>query len=128
MEIELIYCQFMERKCSSDLEKMENNTSNSVSSEKKPSLGSILASEETRPTEKASTFVNHAEITWHKQRREWTGDINQRAPKVAKDPVISWSMTYEDLLMTGEPFPQSIPLSEMVDFLVDIWNDEGLYD
>ncbi|KAK9153892.1 hypothetical protein Sjap_001372 [Stephania japonica] len=110
MEIELIYCQFMERKCSSDLEKMESNTSNSV------------------PSEKASPFVNHAEITWHKQRKDWIGDINHRAPKVAKEPVISWSMTYEDLLTTGEPFPQSIPLSEMVDFLVDIWNDEGLYD
>ncbi|CAH2064097.1 unnamed protein product [Thlaspi arvense] len=40
----------------------------------------------------------------------------------------SWSTTYEDLLSTHEPFSESIPLPEMVDFLVDIWYDEGLYD
>ncbi|RVW39108.1 hypothetical protein CK203_084118 [Vitis vinifera] len=37
-------------------------------------------------------------------------------------------MTYEDLLSTNEPFSEPIPLTEMVDFLVDIWQDEGLYD
>ncbi|KAE9445828.1 hypothetical protein C3L33_22279, partial [Rhododendron williamsianum] len=61
----------------------------------------------------------------------------------------SWSTTYEDLLCNDEPFPEAIPLSvrisnththtlhpsfdlrnlqEMVDFLVDIWQDDGLYD
>ncbi|CAA2984319.1 Hypothetical predicted protein, partial [Olea europaea subsp. europaea] len=39
-----------------------------------------------------------------------------------------WSMTYEDLLSTNDPFSEPIPLPEMVDFLVDIWHDEGLFD
>ncbi|KAA3481613.1 zinc finger protein [Gossypium australe] len=40
----------------------------------------------------------------------------------------SWSTTYEELLSTNEPFSEPIPLPEMVDFLVDIWHDDGLYD
>ncbi|KAG6733939.1 hypothetical protein I3842_01G247800 [Carya illinoinensis] len=40
----------------------------------------------------------------------------------------SWNASYESLLGSNKPFPQSIPLVEMVDFLVDIWEQEGLYD
>ncbi|KAH9614385.1 hypothetical protein KSS87_011930 [Heliosperma pusillum] len=40
----------------------------------------------------------------------------------------SWNATYGNLLGTNKPFPQPIPLPEMVDFLVDVWEQEGLYD
>jgi len=40
----------------------------------------------------------------------------------------SWNASYESLLGNNKPFPQPIPLAEMVDFLVDIWEQEGLYD
>ncbi|KAE9460276.1 hypothetical protein C3L33_07820, partial [Rhododendron williamsianum] len=53
----------------------------------------------------------------------------------------SWNASYENLLGTSKPFPQPIPLAvscqsrldsiqwqEMVEFLVDIWELEGLYD
>ncbi|OWM71030.1 hypothetical protein CDL15_Pgr002670 [Punica granatum] len=40
----------------------------------------------------------------------------------------NWNATYEGLLGTNKPFPQPIPLSEMVDFLVDVWKQEGFYD
>ncbi|KAG6596487.1 hypothetical protein SDJN03_09667, partial [Cucurbita argyrosperma subsp. sororia] len=76
-----------------------------------------------------TAFVNHAEIAWHEQRREWVGDRFenvQRAPPM--EPILSWTTTYEDLLLTAEPFQQPIPLAEMVDFLVDIWHEDGLYD
>ncbi|PPD87761.1 hypothetical protein GOBAR_DD15305 [Gossypium barbadense] len=39
-----------------------------------------------------------------------------------------WNATYENLLGSNKPFPQPIPLSEMIDFLVDVWEQEGLYD
>ncbi|KAG5574762.1 hypothetical protein H5410_054896 [Solanum commersonii] len=39
-----------------------------------------------------------------------------------------WTTTYEELLSTTDPFSERIPLTEMVDFLVDIWHDEGLFD
>ncbi|XP_004309586.1 PREDICTED: uncharacterized protein LOC101294816, partial [Fragaria vesca subsp. vesca] len=69
---------------------------------------------------------SRAAIDWHESRRKWVGD--QRLQRKAKDPIISWSTTYEDLLSTNECYPEPIPLTEMVDFLVDIWHDEGLFD
>ncbi|KAK4252959.1 hypothetical protein QN277_010806 [Acacia crassicarpa] len=75
-----------------------------------------------------SSFVNHAAIAWQEERRKWVGDKSQHLPRLAKDPVISWSTSYEELLSTNEPFAESIPLSEMVDFLVDIWHDDGHFD
>ncbi|KAK8467624.1 hypothetical protein PHAVU_007G099500 [Phaseolus vulgaris] len=76
-----------------------------------------------------STFVNHAAIAWHEDRRKWIGDRSQHPPKIAKDQIISWSTSYEELLSTNEPFAEAIPLPEMVDFLVDIWlEDEGFFD
>ncbi|KAF7811692.1 DUF4050 family protein [Senna tora] len=75
-----------------------------------------------------SSFVNHAAIAWHEERRKWVGDKSQHPPRMAKEPIISWSTSYEELLSTNEPFAEPIPLPEMVDFLVDIWNDDGLFD
>ncbi|KAL6958744.1 hypothetical protein U1Q18_052668 [Sarracenia purpurea var. burkii] len=95
---------------------LEGPTSNNEVNESKDNIAS------------SSTFVNHAAIAWQQNRREWLGDQSQRLKRTPKDPIISWSTTYEDLLCTHEPFPEHIPLSEMVDFLVDIWDDEGLYD
>ncbi|PVH66585.1 hypothetical protein PAHAL_1G287600 [Panicum hallii] len=39
-----------------------------------------------------------------------------------------WNATYESLLGSNKPFSQPIPLGEMVDLLVDAWEQEGLYD
>lgn len=30
--------------------------------------------------------------------------------------------------MTSAPFDQPVPLAEMIDFLVDVWDEDGLYD
>ncbi|KAI3778337.1 hypothetical protein L2E82_07559 [Cichorium intybus] len=77
-----------------------------------------------------SVFINHGLIAWNENRRKWIGDQSQRSRRelTPEDPVISWSTTYEDLLSNNDRFPEPIPLPEMVDFLVDIWLDEGLYD
>ncbi|KAG5537558.1 hypothetical protein RHGRI_024872 [Rhododendron griersonianum] len=40
----------------------------------------------------------------------------------------NWNATYESLLGSSKPFSQPVPLAEMVDFLVDIWEQEGMYD
>ncbi|KAJ4972213.1 hypothetical protein NE237_005312 [Protea cynaroides] len=110
---------------------MANNGSNSHSHEEQSSGVYTFSSEEKKPMDEGvntSTFVNQAAIAWHEKRKQWIGDQSQKSQRVAKDPVISWSTTYDELLSTNEPFTQSIPLSEMVDFLVDIWHEEGLYD
>ncbi|KAL7109724.1 hypothetical protein ACP275_06G193400 [Erythranthe tilingii] len=90
-----------------------------------PSNESKRAAENSTST---SQFVNHAAIAWDESRRKWAGDLSPRSQKMPTDPIISWSTTYEDLLSNHDPFPKPIPLSEMVDFLVDIWHDEGLFD
>ncbi|XP_059666036.1 uncharacterized protein LOC132311905 [Cornus florida] len=104
---------------------------NSHTNEKQPLDDLSSANEAKKSTEtsvSASLFVNHAEIAWQESRRKWIGDQTQKSGRVPKDPIISWSMTYEGLLSTNKPFPEPIPLAEMVDFLVDIWHDDGLYD
>ncbi|KAL9463199.1 hypothetical protein AB3S75_001077 [Citrus x aurantiifolia] len=90
-----------------------------------------------------SEFVNHGFLLWNQTRQRWIGNKKAenrthqvREPKlnthclclVKKFWLCSWNATYESLLGSNKPFPQPIPLSEMVDFLVDIWEQEGMYD
>lgn len=72
---------------------------------------------------------NYGRILWEQTRQEWT-EIRSLRPKVkqVREPVLSWNAAYESLLGSNKPFSQPIPLHEMVDFLVDIWEQEGLYD
>lgn len=72
-------------------------------------------------------FVNHAELAWHQKRTEWVGDQSKKLQRPPKGSIISQTMTYKDLLLSREPFQQPIPLSEMVSFLDEIWDQEGLY-
>jgi len=103
--------------------------------EKKPFEGFVVPSNDAKkPAENNSitpVFVNHAANAWHENRRKWIGEVHQRPNRIdsiEKEPIISWSTTYEDLLSTNEPCRERIPLSEIVDFLVDIWLDEGLFE
>ncbi|KAJ7571596.1 hypothetical protein O6H91_01G168000 [Diphasiastrum complanatum] len=73
-------------------------------------------------------FINNAQILWHEKRKEWVGNRPLQRPQRSHEPLISWGATYNDLLTTSRPFTQPIPLPEMVDFLVDVWEQEGLYD
>uniref|UniRef100_M1BAQ8 Gag1-like clamp domain-containing protein n=1 Tax=Solanum tuberosum TaxID=4113 RepID=M1BAQ8_SOLTU len=67
-------------------------------------------------------------ILWSKTRQEWIGNRTPQKHTPARESKLSFDASYETLLGTNKPFPQSIPLSEMVDFLVDVWEQEGLYD
>merc|ERR1739848_517555 len=89
-----------------------------------PVSGWVRARLRVRP---ASPFDNVALDQWEKARRAWTA----KPPgykKPHKRPVLSVDVTYEELLMSNKPFVQTISLQEMVDFLVDCWEQEGLYD
>ncbi|KAK1256652.1 hypothetical protein QJS04_geneDACA005663 [Acorus gramineus] len=76
-----------------------------------------------------SEFVNHGLLLWNQTRQQWVGNKKRenRAQQV-QEPRLSWNATYDSLLGTNKPFPQPIPLSEMIDFLVDVWEQEGMYD
>lgn len=74
-------------------------------------------------------FVNQGFLLWNQNRLQWTGGrMATDQPCQTKEPKISLSATYDSLLGNKEQFRQSIPLSEMVEFLVDIWEEEGFYD
>ncbi|KAJ7970478.1 Zinc finger protein [Quillaja saponaria] len=110
---------------------MEVNSGRSYSNGKQNLKHPRSANEGKKNAEKDTmtpVFVNHAAIAWHESRKKWVGDKSQRSPRMAKDSIISWSTAYEDLLSSNEPFAEPISLPEMVDFLVDIWYDEGLFD
>ncbi|CAI9100796.1 OLC1v1037974C2 [Oldenlandia corymbosa var. corymbosa] len=75
-----------------------------------------------------SEFVNHGFLLWNQGRIHWTANKMPERHKQAEEPILSWNASYESLLGTNKRFPQPIPLAEMVDFLVDTWEQEGLYD
>ncbi|KAK1411748.1 hypothetical protein QVD17_32450 [Tagetes erecta] len=73
-------------------------------------------------------FVNHGLLLWNQTRQQWIGDKGSGHRKKAREPAISWNATYDNLLGSNKPFPKPIHLPEMVNFLVDVWEEEGLYD
>ncbi|KNA18651.1 hypothetical protein SOVF_068880 isoform A [Spinacia oleracea] len=79
-------------------------------------------------TSNPSEFVNNGLLLWNQLRQQWVGDRKSRNQPKMREPKLNWNATYETLLGTNKPFPQQIPLPEMVDFLVDVWEQEGLYD
>lgn len=112
---------------------MENYTRDSRSSRR--SLSSISATNQSLDTtpgcntdSNGTAFVNHAVMMWNEQRKEWTGSRPRLRPVCSNNPVISTTSTYENLLGSSRPFPQPVPLPEMVKFLVDVWEQDGLYD
>ena len=72
-------------------------------------------------------FDNVALEQWEMARKAWTKKPNGYK-KQHKRPVLSVDITYEELLMTNKPFVAPVSLQEMVDFLVDCWESEGLFD
>lgn len=86
-----------------------------------PNNGALI----TNPSE----FVNHGFLLWNQTRQRWLGNKrSENRPQQNREPKLSWNATYESLLGSNKPFPQRIPLAEMVDFLVDVWEQEGMYD
>ncbi|KAL9244682.1 hypothetical protein vseg_018435 [Gypsophila vaccaria] len=76
-----------------------------------------------------SEFVNHGLNLWNQTRHRWVGSKKQTSKgEQVRDPKISWNTTYESLLGSNKPFSKPVPLAEMVDFLVDVWEQDGMYD
>ncbi|CAA2996959.1 Hypothetical predicted protein [Olea europaea subsp. europaea] len=76
-----------------------------------------------------SEYINHGLLLWNQTRQKWIGNKkSEKLPQKHHEPRLSWNATYDSLLSSNKPFPKPIPLAEMVDFLVDIWEQEGLYD
>ncbi|XP_052209323.1 uncharacterized protein LOC127812838 [Diospyros lotus] len=78
----------------------------------------------SNPTE----FVNHGLLLWNQTRQQWIGNKSSQNRPQTRETKLSRNASYDSLLGTNKPFGQTIPLSEMVEFLVDVWEQEGLYD
>uniref|UniRef100_A0A7C9CVL2 Gag1-like clamp domain-containing protein n=1 Tax=Opuntia streptacantha TaxID=393608 RepID=A0A7C9CVL2_OPUST len=109
---------------------MENSTIQSQRSISSISMSNQNADphSSTGSTSNPSEFINHGLLLWNEIRQQWVGDRKTHDLPKTHEPRLSWNATYENLLGTNKPFPQPIPLPEMVEFLVDVWEQEGLYD
>ncbi|PPD71250.1 hypothetical protein GOBAR_DD31857 [Gossypium barbadense] len=89
------------------------------------SISSISTSHQTLdPNGNAASL-----ILWNQTRQLWVGNKkSENQPQQAREPKLNWNATYESLLGSNKLFPQPVPLCEMIDFLVDVWEQEGLYD
>ncbi|KAJ4890005.1 Uncharacterized protein Rs2_29753 [Raphanus sativus] len=75
-------------------------------------------------------FVNQGLLLWNQTRERWVGkERASNSPERNQGAKINWNAaSYDNLLGSNKLFPQPIPLNEMVDFLVEIWEQDGLYD
>ncbi|XP_018481195.1 uncharacterized protein LOC130511121 isoform X2 [Raphanus sativus] len=100
--------------------------------------GSISSSNQTfdsqsvaRNSNPPPEFVNQGLLLWNQTRERWVGKErrNNNPPDRNHGSKINWNAaSYDSLLGSNKLFPQPIPLNEMVDFLVEIWEQDGLYD
>ncbi|KAF7817250.1 uncharacterized protein G2W53_031219 [Senna tora] len=70
----------------------------------------------------------HCVVVWKQTRQEWIRNRKCESETKVGEGRISYNATYKSLLGTNKPFPQPIPLREMVEFVVDIWEQDGLYE
>lgn len=103
------------------------------------SQGSILVlGASTQPLDNAgesssnpsSEFVNHGLLVWNQTREQWAADKRKTSKRQRlREPKLSWDdQTYESLLGSNDPFAEPVPLPEMVYLLVDLWEQEGMYN
>ncbi|CAK7353680.1 unnamed protein product [Dovyalis caffra] len=96
----------------------------SISTLNQPLDSYSIAGSTSNPPE----LVNRGLLLWNQTRQQWFGNKKPQNKTQVREPTISWNATYESLLGSNKPFSRPIPLAEMVDFLVDVWEQEGLYD
>ncbi|KAI3870391.1 hypothetical protein MKW92_045262 [Papaver armeniacum] len=116
--------------------RIQGRTMDNSAIQSQRSVSSISTSNQTLDSQSGAgstsnppEFVNHGLLLWNQTRQQWIGNRNSGNPTPqVQEPRLSWNATYDSLLGTNKLFPQPIPLSEMVDFLVDVWEQEGMYD
>ncbi|KAJ4707891.1 DUF4050 family protein [Melia azedarach] len=110
--------------CEMDNSVVQSRSLSSINTTNQPLDSSSGAGSTSNPSE----FANHGLILWNQMRQQWLGNKKSQDRTQVREPTISWNASYESLLGTNKPFAQRVPLPEMVDFLVDVWEQEGLYD
>ncbi|XP_013678131.1 uncharacterized protein LOC106382642 isoform X2 [Brassica napus] len=106
---------------------MDNNST----MQSQRSVSSISFTNNTATSASSSNpneFANNGLNLWLQTRQQWLANGSSQSKAKVREPTISWNATYESLLGMNKRFSRPIPLPEMVDFLVDVWEQEGLYD
>ncbi|KAL1127961.1 hypothetical protein V6Z11_A13G214600 [Gossypium hirsutum] len=93
-------------------------------------------------TSRPSEFVNHGLLLWNQTRQQWVGNKKSEKWTQPRESMLrleifivfhnfyscNWNAVDDSLHGSTKPFPKPLPLSELVDFLDDVWEQEGLYD
>ncbi|KHG12853.1 Elongation factor Tu, plastid [Gossypium arboreum] len=87
-------------------------------------------------TSRPSEFVNHGKficlLLWNQTRQQWVGNKKSEKWTQPRESMLSyscnWNAVDDSLHGSTKHFPKPLPLSELVDFLDDVWEQEGLYD
>ncbi|XP_039024320.1 uncharacterized protein LOC120157144 [Hibiscus syriacus] len=97
-----------------------------VQSQRRMSSNNASNLDPSGSTSQHSEFVNHGLLLWYQTRQQWLGNKRPEKRVQPRETTINWNTIYESLQGDHKPFPHPIPLPEMVDFLVGIWEQEGL--
>ncbi|KAG6426034.1 hypothetical protein SASPL_110247 [Salvia splendens] len=94
-------------------------------------------------SKESTEYVNPGLRLWNETREKWVADkkivtrshflhmLKLRSICMDTKLHLCSATTCKDmqrLLNSPEPFPTPVPLGEMVDFLVNVWDDEGMYE
>lgn len=80
-------------------------------------------------------FVNHGLARWHQIRAEWKRPNPEKGVSRMKCGVTAKDLDIDTVVEhifsqvgKGPELPESVPLSQMIDILIDFWEADGLYD
>lgn len=82
-------------------------------------------------SEKSSNeFVNHGLNNWEKIRANWrsTDKVTKKPDVGAKNVDVDEVIQRVYSSQGGGLLPEPIPLSQMIDILIDFWEADGLFD
>ncbi|KAM7257294.1 hypothetical protein ACFE04_013035 [Oxalis oulophora] len=113
---------------SSSAGEMENSADRRSISTISTSNPTVDSNGNSGSSSKPAEFVNHGLLLWNQTRQQWLSNKKSETQSQSREPTISCYATYASLLGTNKPFARPIHLPEMIDFLVDVWEQDGLYD
>jgi hypothetical protein len=75
-------------------------------------------------------FVNHGFLRWQQGRMEWKQPKSdgKKPAMAAKDLDIDAIVEHVFSQPGKTDLPESVPLGQMIDILIDFWEADGLYD
>eukprot|EP00877_Chromochloris_zofingiensis_P012199 jgi/Chrzof1/7232/Cz02g15190.t1 len=70
-------------------------------------------------------YLNEGLFVWMERRREWTRRAGD-AKRPSRKRSLAQSLT-PDQVLSFQPFPKPVPLEDVVEVLVDVWESEDFF-